>query len=56
MEMHNQILTAIDVVPDYNLSIMKANQTLLDVTFNILAKMKEIFEEVKPDVVLVHRD
>lgn len=35
-EMLDQVLTAFDVVPDYNLSIMKAKQTLFDVTINIL--------------------
>ena len=55
-EMLDQVLRAFDVVPDYDLSIMKANQTLFDVTINILAKMKSILEEIKPDVVLVHGD
>ncbi len=55
-EMLDQVLTAFDVVPDYDLSIMKAKQTLFDVTINILEKMKGILEEVKPDVVLVHGD
>jgi UDP-N-acetylglucosamine 2-epimerase (non-hydrolysing) len=55
-EMLDQVLEAFDVVPDYDLSIMKANQTLFDVTINILEKMKSILEEVKPDVVLVHGD
>ncbi|MBG9814559.1 UDP-N-acetylglucosamine 2-epimerase [Bacillus endophyticus] len=55
-EMLDQVLHAFDVVPDYDLSIMKQKQTLFDVTINILEKMKEILEEVKPDVVLVHGD
>lgn len=55
-EMLDQVLTAFDVVPDYDLSIMKAKQTLFDVTINILEKMKVVLEEVKPDVVLVHGD
>jgi UDP-N-acetylglucosamine 2-epimerase (non-hydrolysing) len=55
-EMLDQVLTAFDVVPDYDLSIMKAKQTLFDVTINILDKMKVVLEEVKPDVVLVHGD
>jgi UDP-N-acetylglucosamine 2-epimerase (non-hydrolysing) len=54
--MLDQVLTAFDVVPDYDLSIMKAKQTLFDVTINILEKMKSVLEEVKPDVVLVHGD
>lgn len=55
-EMLDQVLTTFDVVPDYDLSIMKAKQTLFDVTINILKKMKSVLEEVKPDVVLVHGD
>lgn len=55
-EMLDQVLEAFQVVPDYDLSIMKAKQTLFDVTINILEKMKAIMEEVKPDVVLVHGD
>ena len=55
-EMLDQVLTAFDGVPDYDLSIMKAKQTLFDVTINILEKMKAVLEEVKPDVVLVHGD
>jgi UDP-N-acetylglucosamine 2-epimerase (non-hydrolysing) len=55
-EMLDQVLDAFHVVPDYDLSIMKANQTLFDVTINILGKMKSVLEEVKPDVVLVHGD
>ena len=55
-EMLDQVLTAFEVVPDYDLAIMKDKQTLFDVTISILEKMKEVLEEVKPDVVLVHGD
>lgn len=55
-EMLDQVLEVFDVVPDYDLSIMKSKQTLFDVTLNILEKMKDVLEEVKPDVVLVHGD
>src|SRR5690625_696656 len=55
-EMLNQVLNAFNVVPDFDLSVMKAEQTLFDVTINILGKMKVILEEVKPDIVLVHGD
>ena len=53
-EMLDQVLEAFDVVPDYDLSIMKKKQTLFDVTINILDKMRDVLEEVKPDIVLVH--
>lgn len=55
-EMLDQVLDAFDVVPDYDLLIMKAKQTLFDVTINILKKMKSVLEEVKSDIVLVHGD
>ena len=55
-QMLDQVLEAFDVTPNYDLSIMKDNQTLFDVTQNILGKMKEVLEEVKPNVVLVHGD
>ena len=55
-QMLDQVLQAFDVKPDYDLSIMKDKQTLFDVTTNILNKIKDVLEEVKPDVVLVHGD
>ncbi len=55
-EMLKQVLDIFDVVPDYELSIMKDKQTLFDVTTNILLKINEVLDEVKPDVVLVHGD
>lgn len=55
-EMLQQVLDVFDVVPDYNLAIMKPGQTLFDITTNILTSIKGVLEEVKPDVVLVHGD
>lgn len=55
-EMLEQVLKVFDVVPDYNLAIMRQGQTLFDITTNILNKIKDVLEEVKPDVVLVHGD
>ncbi|MBR5509950.1 MAG: UDP-N-acetylglucosamine 2-epimerase (non-hydrolyzing) [Lachnospiraceae bacterium] len=55
-QMLDMVLEAFSVVPDYDLSIMKDRQTLFDVTTNILNRIKEVLEEVKPDVVLVHGD
>lgn len=55
-QMLDQVLEAFDIIPDYDLSVMKDKQTLFDVTQNILGKMKEVLEEVKPNVVLVHGD
>lgn len=55
-EMLRQVLDAFAVTPDYDLSIMQSGQTLFDVTGKILAGMKNILEEAKPDIVLVHGD
>lgn len=55
-QMLDQVLEVFNVVPDYDLSIMKANQTLFDITTEILKKIGEVLDEVKPDVVLVHGD
>lgn len=55
-QMLDQVLQAFDVVPNYDLSIMKDKQTLFDVTVNILEGIKVVLEEVRPDVVLVHGD
>ncbi len=55
-QMLDQVLEAFHVVPDYDLSIMKEKQTLFDITTNILNRIKEVLEQVKPDVVLVHGD
>ena len=52
----DQVLEAFSVVPDYDLSVMKDRQTLFDVTTNILNRIREVLETVRPDVVLVHGD
>jgi len=55
-EMLTQVLKAFGVEPDYDLSIMKAKQTLFDITISILEKIKAVLEKEQPDVVLVHGD
>lgn len=55
-EMLQQVLEVFHVQPDYDLSIMKENQTLFDITDAILLSIRSVLEEVKPDVVLVHGD
>lgn len=55
-QMLEQVLEIFRVVPDYDLAIMKENQTLFDVTVNILNSIKNILAEVNPDLVLVHGD
>lgn len=55
-QMLDQVLEAFNVVPDYDLSIMRDQQTLFSITTNIMNNMKPVLEEVSPDVVLVHGD
>lgn len=55
-QMLDQVLEVFDVEPDYDLSIMKPQQNLFDITRDVLGGMKKILEEVKPDLVLVHGD
>lgn len=55
-EMLDQVLRVFDVVPDYDLAVMKLGQTLFDVTCGVLLKLKAVLMDEKPDVVLVHGD
>jgi len=55
-QMLDMVLDTFQVVPDYDLSIMKAGQTLFDITTNILNRIGAVLDEVKPEVVLVHGD
>ena len=55
-QMLDQVLNTFDVIPDYDLNIMKERQTLFDITANILNRIKDVLEMEKPDVVIVHGD
>ncbi|MDT2830952.1 UDP-N-acetylglucosamine 2-epimerase (non-hydrolyzing) [Vagococcus carniphilus] len=55
-EMLDQVLDIFNITPDFDLDIMKPNQTLADITSNALQKLDPIIKEVMPDVVLVHGD
>lgn len=55
-QMLDQVLETFHVVPDYDLSIMKDRQSLFDVTTNILNRIKDVLEMLRPDMVLVHGD
>jgi UDP-N-acetylglucosamine 2-epimerase (non-hydrolysing) len=55
-EMLDQVTELFEITPDYDLDLMKAGQTLNDVTSGVLLKLKPILIEFKPDVVLVHGD
>lgn len=54
--MLDQVLETFGIVPDYDLCIMKQEQTLFDITTAVMNGMKSILETVKPSVVLVHGD
>ncbi len=55
-EMLDQVLEAFDVVPDYDLDIMKNRQTLTHITASVLEGLYAIIEDEKPDMILVHGD
>ncbi len=55
-EMLDQVLQIFDIKPDYDLNIMQQKQDLYDVTSRVLLGMRDILNEVQPDVVLVHGD
>ncbi len=55
-EMLDQVLELFEITPDYDLNLMKAGQTLNDVTARIVQELKPVLQDFKPDVVLVHGD
>ncbi|MBK2238193.1 non-hydrolyzing UDP-N-acetylglucosamine 2-epimerase [Francisella philomiragia] len=55
-QMLDQILNLFEVVPDYDLNVMKPGQDLYDVTTKILLGMRDVLIDYKPDIVLVHGD
>jgi UDP-N-acetylglucosamine 2-epimerase (non-hydrolysing) len=55
-EMLDQVLKIFEIQPDYDLNIMKDRQSLIDVTTRCLEGLNKVFQEVKPDIVLVHGD
>jgi UDP-N-acetylglucosamine 2-epimerase (non-hydrolysing) len=55
-QMLDQVLNLFDVVPDYDLNIMKDKQTLTSITTRALEGLEKIFEKENPDMVLVHGD
>ncbi|MBN2513666.1 MAG: UDP-N-acetylglucosamine 2-epimerase (non-hydrolyzing) [Sedimentisphaerales bacterium] len=55
-QMLDQVLEIFNVEPDYDLNLMKPNQTLFDITASAITGLKSVLEDVKPDVVLVQGD
>ena len=55
-EMLDQVLHLFRIVPDYDLNIMAAGQTLFDITSRAMHGINEVFQKERPDLVLVHGD
>ncbi len=55
-QMLDQVLDLFEITPDFDLNLMKPNQNLWSLTSDILTETKKIFEEIKPDIVLMHGD
>ena len=55
-EMLDQVLGLFELTPDFDLNLMKAGQTLTDVTTGVLQGIEQVLQAWKPDVLLVHGD
>lgn len=55
-EMLDQVLSAFEITPDFDLDIMEKSQTISSVTSKVLMGLKDVFEKDRPDIVLVHGD
>ncbi|WP_010113559.1 non-hydrolyzing UDP-N-acetylglucosamine 2-epimerase [Acinetobacter sp. P8-3-8] len=55
-QMLDQVLEIFDIVPEYDLNIMKAGQDLYDITANVLVGIRDVLADYKPDIVFVHGD
>lgn len=55
-EMLDQVLTFFEIIPDYDLDLMKPNQNLHELTARIILNLREVFEDFKPDYTFVHGD
>lgn len=55
-EMLDQVLDFFSIAPDYDLNIMRPNQTLFTVTADVLKGLEPIIDDAKPDVILVQGD
>lgn len=55
-EMLDQVLSLFRLVPDYDLNLMKSDQTLIDIFAALMTALKGVFSLEKPDMILVHGD
>src|SRR5690606_15433412 len=55
-EVLDQVLRLFEIVPNYDLNIMKPGQDLYDITARVLTGLRDVYKESKPDLVFVHGD
>jgi len=55
-EMLDQVLEIFEIVPDYDLDIMKDRQSITGITTRVLQGLEQVIQDAKPDIVLVHGD
>ena len=55
-EMLDQVLDLFELVPDFDLNVMKPDQSVSQISTNVLLGMEKVLQEVRPDLVLVHGD
>lgn len=55
-EMLDQVLETFEIVPDYDLNLMKKEQSLVDITTKTLKELDQLMKKITPDIVLVHGD
>ena len=54
--MLDKVLELFEIIPDYDLNVLRPGQYFFELTSNVLMGMKEVLSTEKPDVVLVHGD
>ena len=55
-EMLDQVLSFFDIIPDFDLSLMKPNQNLYNLTAEVISGLKSILDSYNPDYIFVHGD
>lgn len=55
-DMLDQVLALFEIVPDFDLNLMKHDQNLWTLTSDIVLGMRDVYEQIQPDIVLVHGD
>lgn len=55
-EMLDQVLSFFEITPDYDLNLMKKNQTLFDITARSLKGLEAVMQDAKPDIIFVQGD